>query len=140
MEIIALLNLFGSLASIISLYRSAGADKVKPQIKTKGGNVYFEDIHETLILSDSVEVDVEKFEVIDENILNAIYNKVDKAKSRFIEALNDPRYTPADLIKEETIVSREICEALEMIKRQNRNRLPDIKALNEAWLSFRCNG
>ena len=140
MEIISLLNVFGSLASIISLYRSAGADKVKPQIKTKGGNVYFEDIHEAMYLSDTVEVDEKLLRVIDENILNAIYNKVDNAKSRFVEALNDPRYTPADLTKEETIVSHEICEALEMIKRHNRDQLPDIKALNEAWLSFRCNG
>ena len=140
MDIIALLNLFGSIASIVSLYQSVSADKAKTHIRAKGGNVYFEDIHETLNLSDTLEVDVKLLKVIDVNILNAIYDKVDNAKLRFVKALNDPRYTPADLDKEETIAGREICEALEMIKRHNRNQLPDIKALNEVWLSFRCDG
>ena len=140
MDIFTLLNLFGSISSIISLYRSRGADKAREQIKTKGGNVYFEEIHENLILSDSVEVDAKLLEVIDENMLIALCQKVDNAKSRFIEALHDPQYTPADLDKEETIASREVCGALEMIKRHNRNQIPEIKPLTEAWLSFRCNG
>jgi len=140
MEIIGLLNLFGSLASLISLYRTSGVDKAKEQIKPKGGNVYFEEINETLILSDTVDIEIKYLKVIDNNILDALCNKVENAKSRFVEALNDQRYTPADIAKEETVLSLEVCEALQTIKRLNRDRLPNIEQLNHAWESFTCGG
>ena len=139
-DIIALVNLLGSFASIVSLYRSVGADKAKAHIETEGENIYFGDIHETTRLSATIEAEVEKFKVIDDDISNALYNRIIKAKHRFTEALNDPRSRPANLNEEEDIATLEICEALKALKRLNQDRLPDMKNLNEIWLSFRCKG
>jgi hypothetical protein len=72
-----ILSAIGSLASIISLYKQEGREKVKEKINKKQGRVFTVEVQETISISDNVDINAKLREVIDGALLEAIHAKID---------------------------------------------------------------
>ena len=85
------------------------------------------------------ESDIKSMEemVISEELLQAFIEDIENAQRRFTKAINDPRYSPAEIDREEQRAQLTICEHLRRVKTYNYGRLPGSE-LNHVAESFRC--
>ena len=77
--------------------------------------------------------------VIDEELLSQLVADIVAANKRFASVLNDPRYTPADIDREQESARLSACSHIERIRNFNAGVLPT-KELENFCLSFRCSG
>ena len=75
--------------------------------------------------------------VISQDLLDAYAQDIRSAESRFSAAINDPRYTPAQLSQEEEIARISICTHLGKISDFNGGALP-APELVRLFSSWRC--
>lgn len=75
--------------------------------------------------------------IIDEEILRAFVDDILSAKRRFVGCINDERYTPADIDREQERARRCVCTHLTKIKEFNAGSLPTPE-LETLASSFRC--
>jgi len=75
--------------------------------------------------------------VIDEKMLAAFVQEIDGARTRFIGSINDPRYSPADIDREEQRARLVVCAHLKRIREYNAGSFPTPELANVAK-SYRC--
>lgn len=75
--------------------------------------------------------------IIDPTLLAAYEKDIRQAQDRFVGAINDLRYTPAQLDQEQEIARATICTHLRRLKEFNNGQLPS-GSLERIWLSWRC--
>jgi hypothetical protein len=75
--------------------------------------------------------------VIDAKLLAALLADVRAAADRFSAAINDPRYTPADIDREEQRAELTVRTHINRIREFNAGQLPS-EELRQLALSFRC--
>ncbi len=77
--------------------------------------------------------------VIDQELLARLVEDILAAKRRFAATFNDPRYTPADVDREEDRARLCVCAHLKRIREFNAGTLPNVE-LESLGISFRCGG
>lgn len=77
--------------------------------------------------------------VIDQELLGKLFADIVAAKSRFAAVFTDPRYTPADIDREEERARLCVCAHLKRIREFNAGILPNIE-MESLSVSFRCGG
>lgn len=75
--------------------------------------------------------------VISDSLLRSLIQDIEKAQARFVACFDDPRYSPADIDKEQEIAKRSVCAHLRRIQEFNAGTLPT-QALRDVCVSFRC--
>ena len=75
--------------------------------------------------------------VIGAQLLESLVSDVRAAAERFAKAINDPRYTPADLDREQERAELTVRAHIKRIKEFNAGALPN-EELRQLALSFRC--
>ena len=74
---------------------------------------------------------------ISDSLLEAYIEDISNAEKRMVASINDPRFTPAEKEKEETVAQKSICVHLGKIKQYNAGSLPSA-ALERIWNSYGC--
>ena len=77
--------------------------------------------------------------VIDQELLGQLVIDITASKKRFAAAFNDPRYTPADIDREEERARLSVCSHIKRIRQFNAGALPTME-LENLSVSFRCGG
>jgi hypothetical protein len=77
--------------------------------------------------------------VIDQELLGQLIVDINACKKRFAAAFNDPRYTPADIDREEERARLSVCTHIARIRQFNAGKLPSMELENLSQ-SFRCGG
>ncbi len=77
--------------------------------------------------------------VIDQELLGKLVADINAAKSRFAAVFTDPRYTPADIDREEERARLSVCAHLKRIRDFNAGALPSTE-MESLSVSFRCEG
>jgi len=75
--------------------------------------------------------------VIGDDLLKAFVKDISKSNQRLVNALNDPRYTPAQLDQEEEIAKKSICVHISKIEQFNGGVLPsdNLKRIKASFCS-----
>ncbi len=136
---IALMSSITSLVSIIKKWQSMR--KVREKHELEKESIYMEgdvhaDVPKEIPEAEPSEASKTLSKVIPEDILKAILDNINKAKERFIKAIDDPVCNRQCEDQEHVIASATICGELERIKRLNNRQLP--KDLEILWISFQC--
>ena len=87
---------------------------------------------------DQSEIEGLRKTVIDQELLSTLVEDILSAKRRFYGCINDDRYTPADVDKEEARARRCVCTHLTKVRQFNAGALPSTE-LESLEVSFRCN-
>jgi hypothetical protein len=75
--------------------------------------------------------------IIDPELLSELIRDIQAAMDRFAKSFNDPRYTPADIDREEERARLVVCNHLNRIRKFNGDVLPN-ENLIQLSKSFRC--
>ncbi len=130
--------IIGSIASLVSIIENWKSKRKTPSeyVIAEGDMFIGEELGIEAPEEEPSEASIILSKVIPEDILKAILNNINKAKERFIKAINNPSCNTQCEDQEHEIASATICGELERIKRLNNQQLPeDIK---ELWISFQC--
>lgn len=132
------LGAFGSLASMLSLYfnlraegREIAADETRIILKAAEdgeSEASDEKLSEQLVT------------IISKSFLDSAIERIERAEDRFGKAIQDRRYTPAQLDQEADIAKIEVCEMLQLIKDHNEGQLPESQNdyLDSMSRQFKC--
>ncbi len=137
-EVAALISLLGGVASMVTKFLEVR--KASVELETE---LTEQDRREVLNAKEHIEEiseeEVKKIGeglIISRGILKRAVNGIEQAEKRFEDAINDIRYTPAQIDQETKIVQATICSYLQLVKDHNGDNLPS--DLDRFWLSYKC--
>jgi hypothetical protein len=133
-QVVAWIGAVTGLASAVKAWREALASGAPPAEAKKAAEAVEAP---TEAEAEATAEEVPQLQAIDASILQALLDDIKSAQRRFVEALRDPQYTPAQIDQEEAIARASVCRHLLRIKEFNGGSLGS-KAFERMWLSNRC--
>jgi hypothetical protein len=134
-QVVAWIGALTGLASAVKAWREAlksgtSPDEAKAKAAKAGADA-------GMPRAEATAAQVPALQLIDPPLLQALLDDIRTAQQRFIAALRDPRYTPAQVDQEEAIARESVCRHLKRIKDFNGGQF-GAEELERIWQSNRC--